>query len=70
MNHSRLPCPLPAVFERSVLVSNGFVHEAILSRTEPRTAELVKEGIDLSQASVDPVKHCVGVQWMSGLVTN
>lgn len=38
-----------AVFERSVLVSNGFVHEAILARTEPRTARLLEEGIDLSQ---------------------
>ncbi len=37
------------MFERSVLVSNGFVHEAILGRTEPRTTKLVEEGIDLSQ---------------------
>ncbi|GAB4819790.1 hypothetical protein N2152v2_006836 [Parachlorella kessleri] len=51
-----------SVFERSVLVSNGFVHEAILSRTEPRTAELVKEGIDLSQASAARSLQRVGLQ--------
>lgn len=38
-----------SVFDRSVLVSNGFVHEQILSKTEPATAKLLEQGIDLSQ---------------------
>lgn len=38
-----------SVFDRSVLVSNGFVHQAILAQTEPATAKLQKDGTDLSQ---------------------
>lgn len=37
------------VFDRSVLVSNGFVHEAILGKTEPVVGRLVSNGVDLSQ---------------------
>lgn len=38
-----------SVFDRSVLVSNGFIHEALLAHTEPKTAALAGAGIDLSQ---------------------
>lgn len=38
-----------SVFDRSVLVSNGFVHEALLAKTEPATTKLSADGIDLSQ---------------------
>ncbi|KAL4442054.1 hypothetical protein ABPG77_011315 [Micractinium sp. CCAP 211/92] len=38
-----------SVFDRSVLVSNGYLHEAILAKTEPATARLLDQGIDLSQ---------------------
>ena len=55
-----LPCPtaatglpaapaVPAVFDRSVLVSNGFLHEKLLATIEPTTSKLVADGIDLSQ---------------------
>lgn len=30
-------------------MSNGFLHEAILAKTEPVTTKLVADGIDLSQ---------------------
>jgi myo-inositol-1(or 4)-monophosphatase len=38
-----------SVFDRSVLVSNGFVHDKLLAQTEPATARLLEQGIDLSQ---------------------
>ena len=38
-----------SVFDRSVLVSNGFLHEKLLEKTEHATSHLVAEGIDLSQ---------------------
>ncbi|KAG7672711.1 hypothetical protein Ndes2526B_g08758 [Nannochloris sp. 'desiccata'] len=38
-----------SVFDRSVLVSNGFVHEAILGKTEPVVGRLVSDGVNLSQ---------------------
>mmetsp|Transcript_12429 Transcript_12429/g.25001 ORF Transcript_12429/g.25001 Transcript_12429/m.25001 type:complete len:397 (+) Transcript_12429:3-1193(+) len=38
-----------SVFDRSVLVSNGYLHEAILEKTEPVTAKLLDRGVDLSQ---------------------
>jgi myo-inositol-1(or 4)-monophosphatase len=38
-----------SVFDRSVLVSNGFVHGAILEKTEPVVTKLVADGVDLSQ---------------------
>lgn len=38
-----------SVFDRSVLVSNGYLHEAILAKTEPATTKLVENGVDLSQ---------------------
>jgi myo-inositol-1(or 4)-monophosphatase len=38
-----------SVFDRSVLVSNGYLHEAILEKTEPVTATLLDRGVDLSQ---------------------
>ncbi len=37
-----------SVFERSVLVSNGALHAAVLEQTEPATADLLKRGVDLS----------------------
>lgn len=37
-----------SVFERSVLVSNGFLHDKLLAQTEPATARLLDQGIDLS----------------------
>ena len=40
---------MPAVFDRSVLVSNGFLHEKLLATIEPTTSKLVADGIDLSQ---------------------
>lgn len=43
------------MFDRSVLVSNGFLHEAILAKTEPATARLLAQGIDLSQWFVPQV---------------
>ncbi len=57
--------PLPAVFDRSVLVSNGYLHEAILAKTEPATARLLDQGIDLSQwfvPQVGAVGRCAGKQ--------
>jgi len=38
-----------SVFDRSVLVSNGFIHEAVLAQTEPATVALLANGTDLSQ---------------------
>ena len=38
-----------SVFDRSVLVSNGFVHEALLAKMEPAVGGLVANGVDLSQ---------------------
>lgn len=38
-----------SVFDRSVLVSNGFVHGALLERMEPAVGGLVAAGVDLSQ---------------------
>ncbi|CAL9207565.1 unnamed protein product [Musa hybrid cultivar] len=37
-----------SVFDRSVLVSNGIVHEKLLERIGPATEELKKKGIDFS----------------------
>lgn len=37
-----------SVFERSVLASNGAIHDAILEKTTEETVELMKGGIDLS----------------------
>lgn len=37
------------MFDRSVLVSNGFVHGELLGKMELCTAKLVESGIDLSQ---------------------
>ncbi|PKA64067.1 Phosphatase IMPL1, chloroplastic [Apostasia shenzhenica] len=37
-----------SVFERSVLVSNGIIHEKLLERIAPATEELKKKGIDFS----------------------
>jgi myo-inositol-1(or 4)-monophosphatase len=37
-----------SVFDRSVLVTNGALHGAMLARTEPRVAALQREGVDLS----------------------
>ena len=37
-----------SVFSRSVLVSNGHLHEAVLEQTAPKTAALQKGGVDLS----------------------
>lgn len=37
-----------SVFERSVLVSNGSIHEKILKKTEPATDKLLDNDIDLS----------------------
>lgn len=45
-----------AVFDRSVLVSNGFIHEALLKQTEPATSQLLSQGIDLSQWFVPKVR--------------
>lgn len=44
-----------AVFDRSVVVSNGFIHEQLLSKMEPCTAKLVENGINLSQWYVPSV---------------
>jgi myo-inositol-1(or 4)-monophosphatase len=38
-----------SVFDRSVVVSNGYLHEALLKRMDPVTSKLVASGIDLSQ---------------------
>lgn len=38
-----------SVFDRSVLVSNGYLHESILEKTDPVTTKLVENGVDLSQ---------------------
>jgi myo-inositol-1(or 4)-monophosphatase len=38
-----------SVFDRSVVVSNGFIHEQLLGKMEPCTTKLVESGIDLSQ---------------------
>lgn len=38
-----------SVFDRSMLVSNGYLHEAILEKVEPATDKLVEKGVDLSQ---------------------
>ncbi|KAI3428298.1 hypothetical protein D9Q98_006677 [Chlorella vulgaris] len=38
-----------SVFDRSVVVSNGYLHEKLLQKMEPTTTALVSEGIDLSQ---------------------
>ena len=40
---------LLAVFDRSVVVSNGFLHKQLLQTMEPATSGLLQEGIDLSQ---------------------
>jgi myo-inositol-1(or 4)-monophosphatase len=37
-----------SVFDRSVLVSNGKIHDELLTYTQPKTAALLKKGIDLS----------------------
>jgi hypothetical protein len=37
-----------SVFDRSVLVTNGFLHDKMLARTEPKTAALLAGGTDLS----------------------
>ena len=37
------------MFDRSVVVSNGFLHEQLLQQMEPATSGLLREGIDLSQ---------------------
>lgn len=37
-----------SVFDKSVLVSNGFVHEKLLERIGPATEDLKKKGIDFS----------------------
>lgn len=37
-----------SVFERSVLVSNGSIHQAILEKTEAATDRLLQDDIDLS----------------------
>jgi myo-inositol-1(or 4)-monophosphatase len=37
-----------SVFDRSVVVSNGALHEQLLAQMEPATAKLVAGGIDLS----------------------
>eukprot|EP00892_Ulva_mutabilis_P003387 jgi/Ulvmu1/141/UM001_0145.1 len=37
-----------SVFERSVLVSNGSIHEAILEKTEAATDKLLQDDIDMS----------------------
>lgn len=49
------PPAAPAVFDRSVVVSNGFIHEQLLSKMEPCTGALVQSGIDLSQWFVPKV---------------
>lgn len=38
-----------SVFDRSVLVSNGYLHESILEKTDPVTTKLVEGGVNLSQ---------------------
>ena len=45
-----------SVFDRSVMVSNGFLHEAMLAKTEPAVDALVKSGVDLSQWLVPKVR--------------
>lgn len=45
-----------SVFDRSVMVSNGFVHEEMLKRTEPAVAKLVSNHVDLSQWFVPKVR--------------
>ncbi|CAD7704132.1 unnamed protein product [Ostreobium quekettii] len=37
-----------SVFDRSVLATNGYVHGAILEKTEPATEKLLEDGVDLS----------------------
>jgi myo-inositol-1(or 4)-monophosphatase len=37
------------VFDRSVVVSNGFLHGELLATMEPATGKLLASGIDLSQ---------------------
>ena len=46
-----------SVFDRSVIVSNGFVHEAMLEKTEPAVAKLVANHVDLSQWFVPKVSY-------------
>lgn len=38
-----------SVFDRSVMVSNGYLHEKLLQKTDPVTSKLIANGIDLSQ---------------------
>lgn len=38
-----------SVFDRSVLVSNGSLHDKLLAKMEPVTTKLVANGTDLSQ---------------------
>jgi myo-inositol-1(or 4)-monophosphatase len=39
-----------SVFDRSVLVSNSYLHDALLQKIEPVTTDLVvNKGVDLSQ---------------------
>jgi myo-inositol-1(or 4)-monophosphatase len=38
-----------AVFDRSVVVSNSYLHEQLLAVMEPAASKLVADGIDLSQ---------------------
>ena len=45
-----------SVFDRSVMVSNGFLHEAMLAKTEPAVDALVESGVDLSQWFVPKVR--------------
>lgn len=37
-----------SVFDRSVLASNGVIHDAILEKTNAETERLLEAGIDLS----------------------
>jgi len=37
-----------SVFDRSVVVSNGAVHQELLKTMEPKVEKLLKQGIDLS----------------------
>uniref|UniRef100_A0A1D2A1M2 Inositol-1-monophosphatase n=1 Tax=Auxenochlorella protothecoides TaxID=3075 RepID=A0A1D2A1M2_AUXPR len=38
-----------SVFDRSLLVTNGFVHEQLLALTDPKVSALLEAGVDLSQ---------------------
>ncbi len=40
-----LPC---SVFSRSLLASNGAIHDNLLKYIAPRTEELIRQGVDLS----------------------